>query len=259
MKSARIGAHFCQSKKKTILVHLISRHQTATPSLMSKMKKMDDVISMDDDDEEMILSDTQQQQQQQRQPLVALTTPSLRPSSSSMSASINTTGGGAVAAACVTSISSKSSSSPRTDSGSTTRSMQQPLWWRQLVAAAAAASVQARAMIPRQLLQSLQPPLASVTQQLPPATAAGVQALLVRQFIVSFLWALVGWYGPRYWIYHETEMAHKEPPYQKLNSGEVILDFTLSYPLVYPPTIPCKCIQPSACFPNLNQTLLSDY
>ena len=66
--------------------------------------------------------------------------------------------------------------------------------------------------------------------------------ILLQQSVLSFGFGLFGWYYPRYLIANETTIQHREAPYQKTSSssGDVILDFLLNDPLVYPPTISCK-------------------
>lgn len=56
--------------------------------------------------------------------------------------------------------------------------------------------------------------------------------------VAACLFALVAWNYPRHLIHSETTIATKTPPFQKTNSGDVILDFELHHPLVDPPTIP---------------------
>ena len=63
---------------------------------------------------------------------------------------------------------------------------------------------------------------------------------LLQQALASFSLGLIGWYYPRYLIEHEDGIQHREVPYQKTSAGDVILDFMLNDPLVYPPTISCK-------------------
>ena len=65
--------------------------------------------------------------------------------------------------------------------------------------------------------------------------------ILLQQTVLSFGFGLFGWYYPRYLIANETTIQHRKAPYQKTpSSGDVILDFLLNDPLVYPPTISCK-------------------
>ena len=63
---------------------------------------------------------------------------------------------------------------------------------------------------------------------------------LLQQALASFSFGLIGWYYPRYLIKHEEGIQHREVPYQKTSAGDLILDFMLNDPLVYPPTISCK-------------------
>jgi hypothetical protein len=46
----------------------------------------------------------------------------------------------------------------------------------------------------------------------------------------------VGWYGPRV-LMKRTDISADEPPYQKTARGDLILDFSLSHPLVDPATV----------------------
>jgi hypothetical protein len=56
------------------------------------------------------------------------------------------------------------------------------------------------------------------------------------QGIVTFTCA---WNIPRYLINRETTIATQTPPYQMVSDGQVVvLDMSLSQPLIDPPTIP---------------------
>jgi hypothetical protein len=63
--------------------------------------------------------------------------------------------------------------------------------------------------------------------------------VMIRQLAVSLAFGVLGWYVPRYLIYHEQGIEKKQAPYQTTSAGDVILDFTLNQPLVDPPTISC--------------------
>jgi hypothetical protein len=70
---------------------------------------------------------------------------------------------------------------------------------------------------------------------------------LFRSTMLSVLFAIFGWYYPRYLIAHETTIANKQAPYQETSTGDVLLDFLLNQPLVDPPTIPGTCDTMIAC------------
>jgi hypothetical protein len=70
----------------------------------------------------------------------------------------------------------------------------------------------------------------------------------VRDLVIGILVLALGWYGPRYMVQPivslllrngQDEGEATEPPYQMTKEGDVILDFSLNYPLVDPPMIPC--------------------
>ena len=63
---------------------------------------------------------------------------------------------------------------------------------------------------------------------------------LWQQLIASFLFYNFGWYFPRYLSSLDASIEAKDAPYQKLTSGDVVLDPSLNQPFVYPPTVGCK-------------------
>ena len=78
------------------------------------------------------------------------------------------------------------------------------------------------------------------------AFTAPYHGLMLRQLFASLAWSILGWYGPKVLVENENSIANKKIPVQVTKAGDVILDPSLSYPLVNPPAIPCKtkmCIQ----------------
>jgi hypothetical protein len=62
----------------------------------------------------------------------------------------------------------------------------------------------------------------------------------VRDLLVSVCFLLLGWYGPKKLKPSEEYLQQRLIPYQVLSSGDVILDLSLNYPVVDPPTVPCE-------------------
>lgn len=63
---------------------------------------------------------------------------------------------------------------------------------------------------------------------------------MLQSIACCFLFAMVGWYFPRYLIQHETSLATKKPPYQQTMAGDVILDLTLNESVADPPLVSCE-------------------
>jgi hypothetical protein len=61
-----------------------------------------------------------------------------------------------------------------------------------------------------------------------------------RDLLVSISFFLLGWFGPKYRLPSEEYLEEREIPYQILSTGDVVLDLSLNYPLIQPPTVPCE-------------------
>jgi len=75
------------------------------------------------------------------------------------------------------------------------------------------------------------------SESLSPLHSGYMRTSLPKQLLVCAFLSIFGWYAPDRLIRPVTGMTMKEIPYQVLNSGEIVLDQSLNYPVVENVTI----------------------